>query len=227
MKKVSRILGNIFIWLFVLFAVAMMVFTVVSTMTFNRNDRSVLGYKLYIVKTDSMAATDFAAGSLIFVKEVDPSTLKEGDIITFMSQNAESFGEIITHKIRARTTDDHGNPGFITYGTTTNTDDKTIVTYPYILGQYKSHIPGIGTFFDFLKSTVGYFVCIFVPFMVILLCEAWRFVNLFRKYKKEQTDALKVEREQIEAERAETARMLEELKALKADLEQQNITQNP
>ena len=70
MKNVGRILGKVCVWLVLLFAVAMMIFTVVSTLTFNRNDRSVFGYKLYIVKTDSMAATDFAAGSLIFVKEV-------------------------------------------------------------------------------------------------------------------------------------------------------------
>ena len=226
MKNVGRILGKVCVWLVLLFAVAMMIFTVVSTLTFNRNDRSVFGYKLYIVKTDSMAATDFAAGSLIFVKEVDPTILKEGDIITFMSQNADSFGETITHKIRECAIDDRGNPGFITYGTTTNTDDATLVTYPYILGQYQGHIPGVGTFFDFLKSTVGYFICIFVPFMLILVYEAWRFINLFRKYKKEQTAALQVEREQIEAERAETAKMLEELKALKAQLEQQNTEQD-
>ena len=40
-----------------------------------------------------MAATDFNAGSLILVKEVPPSALKEGDIITFMSQDTDSFGE--------------------------------------------------------------------------------------------------------------------------------------
>ena len=67
---------------------------------------------MYIVNSDSMAATDFKAGSLILVKEVDPSTLQEGDIITFMSQDTESFGETITHKIRTLTTDAKGNPRF-------------------------------------------------------------------------------------------------------------------
>ena len=122
-------------------------------------------------------------------------------------------------EIRKLTTDAEGNPGFVTYGTTTDTDDETIVTYPYVLGQYQSHIPGLGTFFNFLKTTPGYFVCIFTPFMLIILYEGVKFFNLFRRYKKEQMDEMQAERDKIEAEKAENAKMLEELKALKAQLE--------
>lgn len=221
MKKALNIIKNTFVWLMVLLAVSMMIFTVISCTTFNRNDRSLLGYKMYIVNTDSMAATDFKAGALIFVKEVDPSTLKEGDIITFMSQDTNSFGETITHKIRNVTTDAQGNPGFITYGTTTDTDDETIVTYPYVLGKYQSDIPGIGLFFNFLKTTPGYFVCIFTPFMLIIIYEGVKFFNLFRRYKNEQMEEMQAERDKIEAEKLENAKMLEELKALKAQLEGQ------
>ena len=221
MKKALNIIKNTFVWLMVLLAVSMMIFTVISCTTFNRNDRSLLGYKMYIVNSNSMAATDFNAGALIFVKEVDPSTLKEGDIITFMSQDTDNFGETVTHKIRKVTTDAEGNPGFITYGTTTDTDDETIVTYPYVLGQYKSHIPGLGFFFNFLKTTPGYFVCIFTPFMLIIIYEGVKFFNLFRRYKKEQMEEMQAERDKIEAEKAENAKMLEELRALKAQLEGQ------
>ena len=112
----------------VIFAVLMTIFTIISVNTFNRNDRQIMGYKLYIVNSDSMSATDFNAGDLIMVKEVDPETLEEGDIISYISQDNDSFGETITHKIRKKTTDARGNPGFVTYGTTTGVDDETIVT---------------------------------------------------------------------------------------------------
>ena len=219
MKKAFNIIKITIIWLIVLLAVSMMIFTVISVTTFNRNDRDLFGIKMYIVNTDSMAATDFDAGSLILVKEVDPSTLKAGDIITFMSQDTNSFGETITHKIRNLTTDAEGNPGFVTYGTTTGVDDETIVTYPYVLGKYSSAIPGLGTFFNFLKTTPGYFVCIFTPFMLIILYEGVKFFNLFRRYNKEQLEEMQAEKDKIEAEKAENAKMLEELKALKAQLE--------
>ena len=226
MSKVLNIIKKILVWLVVAVAVFMMLFTVISVNTFNRNDRSLFGYKMYVVNTDSMSATDFDAGALIFVKEVDPATLKEGDIITFMSQGANSFGETVTHKIRKLTIDAEGNPGFITYGTTTDTDDETIVTYPYVMGKYQSQIANLGTFFNFLKTTPGYFVCIFTPFMLIIIYEAVKFFALFRRYRKEQMEELQAEREKIEAEKVENAKMLEELKALKAQLEsaQQSTT---
>lgn len=219
MKKAFNIIKTTLVWLIVLLAVSMMIFTVISVTTFNRNDRSLFGFKMYIVNSDSMAATDFKAGSLILTKEVDPSTLKEGDIITFMSQDTDSFGETITHKIRKITTDAEGNPGFITYGTTTGVDDETIVTYPYVLGKYTGHIAGLGTFFNFLKTTPGYFVCIFTPFMLIIIYEGLKFFNLFRRYKKEQMDEMQAEKDKIEAERQENAKILEELRALKAQLD--------
>ena len=219
MKKAWNIIKTVAVWLVVVLAVSMMIFTVISVTTFNRNDRSLFGYKMYIVNSDSMAATDFNAGDLILVKETDPAALREGDIITFMSQDTESFGETITHKIRRTTVDAEGNPGFITYGTTTGADDDTVVTYPYILGKYQSHIPKLGTFFNFLRTTPGYFLCIFTPFMLIILYEGLKFFNLFRRYKQEQMEEMQAERDKIEAEKAENAKMLEELKALKAQLE--------
>lgn len=221
MKKVLNIIKTTLVWMVVALAVFMMIFTIVSVRTFDRNDRDLFGYKAYIVNTDSMSATDFDAGDLILVKEVEPSTLQEGDIISYISQNTESFGENITHKIRKITTDAEGNPGFITYGTTTDTDDETIVTYPYVLGKYTSRLKGVGTFFNFLKTTPGYFVCIFVPFMLLVIYQGINFLRLFRRYKKEQMEEMQAERDKIEAEREENAKMLAELQALKAKLENQ------
>lgn len=225
MKKALQIIKTTLVWLIVALAVFMMIFTVISVTTFNRSDRNIFGFRAYIVNTDSMAATDFNAGDLIFTKSVDPATLQEGDIITYISQNSESFGETITHKIRSRTVDAEGSPGFITYGTTTNTDDETIVTFPYILGKYTGHLKGVGTFFNFLKTPQGYFVCIFVPFMLLIVYQGVNCIKLFRRYKAEQVAEMDAEKAKIEAERAENAKMLEELQALKAQLEGKNVEQ--
>ena len=219
MKKVGNIIKNTIVWAVAILAVGMMIFTIVSVTTFNRNDRQLFGYRAYIVLSDSMSKTDFDAGDLVLVKEVaDPSGLKEGDIISYISQNTENYGEVVTHKIRRATTDVSGQPGFITYGTTTDTDDETVVTYPYILGKYTNHIPKVGTFFQFLKTPQGYFVCIFIPFMLLILYQGLNCIKLFRRYKKEQFEEMEAERTKIEAERAENQKLMEELKALKEQL---------
>lgn len=78
MKKALGIIKNVFTWLVVALAVCMMIFTVVSVNTFDRNDRNIFGYKMFIVLSDSMKKTDFDAGDLVLVKEVDPSYLAGG-----------------------------------------------------------------------------------------------------------------------------------------------------
>ena len=218
--KALKIIRSIFVWLMVALAVFMMIFTIVSVSTFDRADRSLFGYKAFIVLSDSMSKTDFNAGDLVLVKEVDPSTLKEGDIIAYTSQNTSNYGETVTHKIRKLTTDARGEPGFITYGTTTDTDDETVVTYPYVLGKYKTHIPKVGRFFMFLKTTPGYIVCILIPFLLLILIQGINCIRLFRRYKLEQMAKMNEERAKIEEERAETQRMMQELLQMKAQMAQ-------
>lgn len=226
MKKVLNIIKNIFVWLMVALAVCMMIFTVVSVNTFDRSDRSLFGFKAFIVLSDSMSKTDFDAGDLVLVKEVDPATLKEGDIIAYTSQNTSNYGETVTHKIRKLTTDANGEPGFITYGTTTDTDDETVVTYPYVLGKYETNIPKVGRFFMFLKTTPGYIVCILIPFLLLILIQGLNCIKLFRRYKLEQMAEMKEERAKIEEERAESQKMMAELLALKAQLAEKENQNN-
>ena len=64
MKKALNIVKNILVWIIVVFAVLMMIFTVVSVNTFDRSDRNLFGYKAFIVLSDSMKATDFDAFSM-------------------------------------------------------------------------------------------------------------------------------------------------------------------
>ena len=222
MKKALQITKTVLVWLVVAIAVGMMIFTLISVSTFDKTDRNIFGFKFFIVTSDSMAATDFDAGDIAISKTVDPKTLKEGDIITFLSQDHDNFGEVVTHKIRRLTNDANGRPGFVTYGTTTDTDDRTVVTHEYVVGQYVGRIPKVGSFFMFLKTTPGYILCILLPFLLLILSQGLNCIRLFRQYKKEQMDEMKAEREKIEQERAESQRMMAELLELKAQLAKQD-----
>ncbi len=232
-KKVSpaakawEIIKSIFTWIILLAAVAMMIFTIISVNTFDRNDRALFGYKAFIVRSDSMSATDFSAGDLVLVKEVDPATLKPGDIIAFRSADPNSFGEVFTHKIRDYATDAQGNPGFITYGTTTGIDDQTPAPYTNVMGKYQFSIPKVGAFFTFLKTVPGYICCILLPFLLLIVLQGVNSIKLFRQYKEEQMaeleakrkkemDEMAAEREKLAAEREESQRMLEELQKLRS-----------
>ena len=223
MKKAWKVISTVLVWLVVIVAVFMMVFTIVSVTTFDRNNRDIFGVRCYIVLSDSMSATDFDAGDLVLVKEVDPATLGEGDIIAYQSQNSQNYGATVTHKIRARTVDRNGNPGFITYGTTTGVDDETVVTYPFILGKYQLALPKVGTFFQFLKTPQGYIVCILIPFLLLIIYQGLNCVKIFRLYKAEQMAELQAQKDALEAQRKQSEAMMAQLLAM----QQQMTAQNP
>ncbi|MBR3762668.1 MAG: signal peptidase I [Lachnospiraceae bacterium] len=218
MKKACNIIKNVIVCMVTILAICMMIFTVISVCTFDRNDRSLFGYKAFIVLSDSMSATDFGAGDLILVKEIEPEKLKAGDIIAYISQNSDNYGETITHKIRSLTTDTEGNPGFITYGTTTGVDDEKIVTYPYILGLYQFRLPKVGTFFHFLKTVPGYILLILIPFLILILFQGMNLFRVFRQYRAEQKAELEAEWKKLEEEKLESQRMKQELEELRAQL---------
>ena len=217
-RSTLGVVKSVFTALIVLISVGMMIFTIVSVRTFNRTDRNLFGYGAYIVLSDSMSATDFNAGDLVFTKPVDPSTLREGDIIAFISTNEESYGSVVTHKIRSLTYDQNGNPGFVTYGTTTDTDDAEIVTYMNVLGQYQFALPKVGSFFTFMRTVPGYIVCILTPFLILIVIQALDAIRLFRLYKKEQMEEVEREREALRLERERSEAMMSELLALKASM---------
>lgn len=216
-KKVINIVKTVLVWIVVAIAVFMMVFTLLSSAFLDKNDRSLFGLKFYIVLSDSMAATDFSAGDMVISKSVDITTLEEGDIITFVSQNSQNYGEVVTHKIRKVTADSTGSRAFVTYGTTTNTDDETLATV--VLGKYIGKVPKLGTFFTFLKTPVGYILCILLPFMLLIISQCISCVRLARQYRKEKMEEINAERDQLEQELAEARKMREELDKLKAMLE--------
>lgn len=214
-----NMIKNLIVGAIGLAAIAMMIFTVVSVTTLDRSERSLLGYKAFIVLSDSMKATDFDAGDVVLVKPVDPTTLQPGDIIAFTSQNSSNYGQTVTHKIRSLTTDANGNPAFVTYGTTTDTDDETAVPYSYVLGKYEFSLPKVGYFFQFLRTGPGYILFILIPFGLLIAYQALKSVHLFRKDKKEEMAKIKAERAQIEAEREETRQMLAELRKMQAQMQ--------
>ena len=218
MKKSLDIVRTVITWVLLLFSVAIMIFTFVSVSTFNRSNRSLFGYKFYVVLSDSMKATDFEAGDVVVVKEVAPSTLKEGDIITFISKSSSNYGETVTHKIRRLTKTPEGEPGFVTYGTTTDTDDPTIVDYYSVEGKYQFRIPKVGRFFNFLKTVPGYICCILIPFLLFIIMQGINTVKTYKLYKKEQAKELQAEKDELAAEKKKTEEMMAELQALKAQL---------
>ena len=215
MKKALHIAGNILTVLILIFALCMTAFTIISVRTLGGN-ANILGYKPYIVLSDSMRDT-FQVGDISVSKAVDPATLEPGDIVTFTSIDPDHHGEVVTHKIREITTYE-GQPAFVTYGTTTGEDDAYPAPFDQVVGEYVFRVPKLGYFFQFLKTPAGYVTVILLPFLVLIGLQIVRFVRLIGQYRKEQKVQLDETQSELEAERAESRRMREELARLRAQV---------
>ncbi len=230
-QKAFSVSLKIFGWIFVAFSLLIMIFTIITLTTVDRNDRSIFGVKFYIVQTDSMSKSKnnkdieihFSAGDIVLIKEVkEKASLKEGDVIAFLSTNSASFGETITHMIREVKTNADGRViGYITFGTNTGVNDEALVEPEYVLGKYAGKLTGLGNFFVFVKSTTGYIVCILLPFSFLIVYNGVNVFRLVKRYKKEQKEVMEKEKAELAAERKKNEETLKELQALKAELAQQ------
>ena len=216
MKKALDIAVRIITTVILIFSVCVMIFTVISVNTVGK-DADFLGYKPYIVLSDSMKDT-FAVGDLSVSAQADPETLEPGDIITFTSIDPSNYGAVITHKIR-EITEYEGEPAFVTYGTTTGVDDSYPVPFDNVIGEYKFRLPKMGYFFEFLTTPAGYVTVILIPFLVLIALQGAKFFRLVRQYRAEQQAELDTQRAQAAAELEEARKMKEELERLKAQLQ--------
>ena len=220
MKKTLNILKKVISYVLVAVALFAVVFTIISVTTVNNSKRSLLGYKFFVVLSDSMSATDFSAGDMIVVKEVDVNTLEKDDIITFYSTDPKSLGEIITHKIREVKKNENGKLiGFETFGTTTGSSDETLAEPTNIIGQYQFSIPSMGYFIQFMKTPVAYIIFVAVPFALIIGSEVYKCFKIINENKKEKLRVETEEREKLlEEERLKNEQMLKEIEELKRRL---------
>lgn len=237
--KVFSISFKVIAWIIAAVAIFMTIVTVITVTIVDKNDRSLFGIRLYIVQTDSMSKSEnnadlevyFDAGDVVLIKDIDGidrSSLQSGDIIAFLSMNEGSKGQTVTHMIReVKTTADGKVSGYVTYGTNTGVDDETLVEPGFVLGKYTGKLPKVGYFFQFVKSTPGYIICILIPFLLLILYNVINIIRVFRISAKEQMQELQAEREEIARNRAENQRMIAELLKLKAQLAKSGDIQTP
>ena len=216
LKKALNIAKTVLSWILVAIAVFMMLFTLVSVTMFDNEKRNFFGIRFYTVLSPSMTESGINPGDVILVKEHDIKdyyNLKVGDIITFYSQSEESMNETVTHEIIRIEYYEDGTSfkGYATKGSSNESEDTELVTPEWIQGVYINKIPGVGKFFAYIKTTVGYIVCILIPFLLLIGMQAFDCIKLFRRYKAEQMANLQAERDQIEKERSEIQNMMAEL----------------
>lgn len=193
MKKVLKKIFNIIIDILVVVVLAMSVLIVTLSLTTKSSGvPTILGYAPLSVQSGSMEHT-FDPGDLIIGKVTnDPSaTYKKGDIVTFpvKIEGVETYN---THRIV-----DVAKDKDITYYQTQGDNRKTnpkpdsdLQTSATIVAKYTgTRIAGLGNVLTFLRTQLGFFLCVLLPMIIFFMYEAIRVVMNIIAYNKEKAIA--------------------------------------
>lgn len=120
---------------------------------------NILGYKSYIIKTNSMEPT-ISINDVVIAKKVEKKEIKTGDVITFL-QN----GEVITHRITQ--IDENGD--YTTKGDNNNIEDTFKITYENIEGKHILTIPYLGKIVQILDNKIVFLIITLIILIFILI----------------------------------------------------------
>ena len=218
-KKIWNVVSGILVALVVLLALLLV-------------GARIVGLQVFTVLSGSMEPT-YHTGSLIYVKKVDPYTIREGQPITFMLDE----NTVATHRVVGIVSDeaDASVIRFRTKGDANEAEDGSLVHYKNVIGTPVFTIPYLGYVADYIQHPPGMYVAISCGAVLLLLVFL---PDLFasdkdakKKGKREQGAVRQDPQEPVPAERAarlraaaETLLPKEELQALDARLAEGPLT---
>jgi signal peptidase len=223
MKKIGNIVTNVLIWLLVIFS-----FTI-TVMVFSAQQSadgipSLFGKSLLTIQTRSMEDT-YKVGDMVFMTKLSDEEkydLKPGDIITYHApidiNNDGLTGDINTHRI---VTVDHKTGLIVTRGDAAmagDNDDYTIHRNDVIgICTEKGKLGGVGSVVEFLRSSVGFFVCIVLPLVLFFIFELYNFISVLVSEKAKKAPIDKDTEEEIKRKAIEEYLKSQQMMAEKTD----------
>lgn len=175
MKKALKWIGNI-VFVLLLVCLCYIIYSVNKYQTV-----SIFGHHLLRVLSTSMEP-EIAHNECIIVEEVPVEEIQVGDIITFVSREAEIYGYFNTHRVYDMYVDpETGEKKFITKGDAYSTPDDLPVSYEDILGKYSDKLPGglaLGNIIHKLSDSKIYFIVIILPLLFCLLSYLYQLIRI-------------------------------------------------
>lgn len=167
-----------------------------------------LGFQCYNVISPSMEP-EYMVGDLIYVKNVDPATIKEGDVITFIVNEDLVVG---THRV-VRV--DAENQRFYTKGDANDIEDQDPVHFNNVIGIPKFSIPKLGYVSDFVQNPPGMYITIGVGIILILAVFLPDMIG--KKKNDDEDEEIATVQTEIDATAEENERLKAEIERLKAE----------
>ena len=189
MSKVLKRIVNILVDILVVLILMVSIIVVMLSLTSKSSGvPNIFGIAPLSVQTESMEDT-INPGDLILcsLTEIDDEFQKD-DIVTFpIELNGEQV--LNTHRI-VEVVEDNNIIYYRTQGDNEETNpepDKDLQTASTIVAKYTgTKIPGLGNVLSFIRTQLGFFLCILLPMIIFFIYEAVRVVMNLMAYSKEK-----------------------------------------
>lgn len=191
LKKIGSIIVDVLI--VIVFIISLLV--VIASITAKRENgqANVFGYTANSVQTDSMKGS-INEGDLIISKVVTSDNknefnLKEGDVVSFYNELDNGTNILITHRIY--NIREAGNTRvYTTWGDNRESAPApdAPITMSDIESVYLFRIPLMGHFIDFLRTPLGFIICLVIPLLTFIGWQAYKLIVLFFKSKQAELD---------------------------------------
>ena len=209
-KKVLKTVFNVFLWLFLLFALAMTILAF-SAQSNKAGFPRIGDTCILTVQSDSMAEPGgFYAGDLIISKVPtleQKQNLEVGDVVTFYmdldpNDNID-HKELNSHRIIEVIKDENGVVSYATKGDHNQYEDEKIINWSAVEALWTGkRLAGVGTAINFLQSSTGFLVCIVIPLILFFLWEVFQVVTTILKIKNKGKRQITQEDEELIKQRA-------------------------
>ena len=125
-----------------------------------------VGLQVFDVLSGSMEPT-YHTGSVIYVKEVDPTDIQVGQVITFKRDGTT----VVTHRVVEIVTDEDDPTAisFRTKGDANESEDGGLVTSQNVIGTPVFTIPYLGYVAEYVQNPPGMYVAICAGAILLLL----------------------------------------------------------
>lgn len=187
-NSIKRIVNIIVDILVVLILIVSILVVMLSLTSKSSGVPNIFGIAPLSVQTESMEDT-INPGELIFctLTEIDDE-FQKNDIVTFpIELNGEKV--LNTHRI-VEVVKDQNITYYKTQGDNKETNpepDKDLQTSSTIVAKYTgTKIPGLGNVLSFIRTQLGFFLCILLPMIIFFIYEAVRVVMNLLAYNKEK-----------------------------------------
>ena len=189
MSKVLKRIVNVFVDILVVLILMVSIIVVMLSLTSKSSGvPNIFGIAPLSVQTESMEDT-INPGDLILctLTEIDDEFQKDDSVTFPIELNGEQV--LNTHRI-VEVVEDNNIIYYRTQGDNEETNpepDKDLQTASTIVAKYTgTKIPGLGNVLSFIRTQLGFFLCILLPMIIFFIYEAVRVVMNLMAYSKEK-----------------------------------------